>query len=144
MKRKTNNEEELISRMMDHLEISKASNDFTQKVMDRVYYESIPAKQSEKPLISKKAWIIVGIVISALFIYLFTGTPADPALPADGESSSFLNLPDLGIYQETIFNWISKTQETLTWYSIGLTALFILTLLERLLKNSRFNRSFVL
>ena len=102
MKRKTNHEEELISRMMGHMEIRKASNDFTQNVMEKVYYESIPAKQSEKPLISKKAWIMVGIVISALLIYLFAGISADPALPSEGESSSFLNLPDFGIYQEAI------------------------------------------
>jgi hypothetical protein len=144
MKRKKNHEDELISRMMDHMEINKTGDDFTRKVMDRVYLETIPSRQSEKPLISNVAWIIIGIVISALLIYLFYGLTTGPGVPSGGESLFNLTLPELDYNIEFIVNWIGKYQGTLIWYCIGLVTIFGLTILERILKNLSFNRNFIL
>ena len=144
MKKNKNLEEQLISRMMDHMEINKASDEFTQKVMDRVYLETIPARQSEKPLISNTVWIIIGIVISALLIYLFSRINSDSGIPTGEKPLFTFTLPEFGSYTGAIVTWFEKSQQTLIWYGIGLVSVFILLVLERLIRNLRIDRNFLI
>ncbi len=69
MKKKENQEEQLVSSMMEHLAISQPDKNFTSQVMDRVYYEPMPARITYSPLISRTAWIVIGLLLSIYLLY---------------------------------------------------------------------------
>jgi hypothetical protein len=143
MKRIEDHEEKLISSMMKHLETSSASKDFTQDVMERIQLETIPARVSIDPLISKRAWILIGILFSLMIVVLYSAT----RVPVDVARTGFLdsiNLPDIRLPDFSIIEWIKASEATLTWYTIGLASIFILTVLDRLLRHAKIPQGLVL
>ncbi len=144
MKKTENQEKKLISEMIEHMEISQAGKDFTRKVMERVNLEPLPSRITAQPLVSKTAWIITGILFCTLLVLILTGWSPTPAAPAGNGSSIAFDIPDLNSYTGELMEWINRSMGTLTWYTIGLASLFILTLLNRFLKNPGFTRRFFL
>ena len=144
MRKKENHEEKLISNMMTHLEINKPGREFTNKVMDRVSYEPMPSRITYKPLISRSAWIVIGLLLSILLVLLIASISAGPVVPAADVPSSTIHLPDFGSYGVAFMEWLRESSGSLVWYSLGMASLFILTALDRILKRPRIRHGFVL
>lgn len=60
--------------LIKEISIDSPSKDFTLKVMNRIQAEATvqhrPALQNYQPVISRKAWLIIGLAFCALLIYI--------------------------------------------------------------------------
>lgn len=144
MKKKMDPEEKLVYGMMEHFEIHQPEEGFTNRVMDRVNLEPMPLKDYSGPLISRSAWILIGLILSTIIIFLLyyiSSSPVDSA-----ESSGFLkaNIPDINTLTQPIIEWVKDTMGVLTWYTLGLVSLFILTVIDHILKRNTMQHGFVL
>ncbi|MBF4515205.1 hypothetical protein IRZ71_02575 [Flavobacterium sp. ANB] len=61
--------ENLIDKMMTETNLESPSFDFTSKIMSQVLVSEKSKIKAYKPLISKSAWIFIGICLIALTIY---------------------------------------------------------------------------
>jgi uncharacterized membrane protein YgcG len=76
-----NKQDKQFEEMMKGINLSSPSVDFTHKVMSRIQAEAAvrPRRilQEYQPVISRKAWIIIGILLVALLVYIIlSGTTA--------------------------------------------------------------------
>ena len=144
MRKNQNHEEQLISSMMTHLEINHPDQDFTSKVMDRVSYEPMPARVNYEPLIGRTAWFVIGVLLAILVVVLVISYTQDQSLSSSYISESIVKLPDFNSYTTTIMDWVSGLSVSLTWYSLCLALLFLLTAINQVLKRPWLHHNFVL
>lgn len=69
--------EELVNHIMKESVTESPSADFTSKIMTHVDAIANSTITTYKPLISKKAWIILSIIILGTIVYLFTNGSSD-------------------------------------------------------------------
>ena len=143
MKKNANQEDRLITSMLEDMEISQAGSDFTNEVMERISLETLPVNQQSNALISRRAWIVIGILISLLLVFLITGMSQETASPVVEGESILHDLTEFGSLMGTIMEWFSRAQDSLTWYTISLASVFFLTLIDRFLRTFRPRHSFV-
>lgn len=76
MKESDKNIEQLIEKMMAEEKLQSPSIDFTSKTMAEVHLLEEKKLKAYKPLISKPIWILMGLALIALVIYvsLFTAS----------------------------------------------------------------------
>ena len=144
MRKKENGEEQLISSMIKHLEINHPDQDFTRKVMDRVSCAPMPARVNYEPLIGRTAWIVIVVLFSLLLIVLVASYTQDQSFSASDVSESIVQFPDLSSYTTTIMDWVSRLSVSLTWYSLCLAILFLLTAINQFLKRPWLHHNFLL
>ncbi|MDQ6528464.1 hypothetical protein [Flavobacterium sp. LHD-85] len=76
MKESDKNIEQLIEKMMAEDKLQSPSIDFTSKIMAEIHVLEDKKLKTYKPLISKPIWILIGLVLVTLVIYisLFTAS----------------------------------------------------------------------
>jgi len=60
----------MLERLMRDEALESPSVNFTDKVMDKVYAIEASEVTVYKPLISRRIWLIIGLVLGALFTYI--------------------------------------------------------------------------
>lgn len=70
MKESDKNIEQLIEKMMDDDKLQSPSIDFTSKIMANVQVLEEKKLKIYKPLISKPIWILIGLAVATLVIYV--------------------------------------------------------------------------
>lgn len=144
MSKKENQENLLISSMMEHLEIKQPSPGFTHGVMDRINLEPDLAMKQVKPLISRTGLIIISVIIGLTIIVLFAMMSSNPALQAGEFTQPVINFPDLGTFFGSARVWLNESRGLLTWFTLSLFSLFILSAIDYLLKHLKIRHGFVL
>ena len=97
--------EKLVDKMMKETTLEKPSFDFTLNVMSQVKALSSSSVMIYKPLISKKGWIFIAIVLLALTLYLAFGIKT--------ESTGFLSTIDFSVLAN------NKISNTLSGFKIS-------------------------
>ena len=107
----------MLERLMRDEGLESPSFDFTNKVMDKVFALEVNSTLVYKPLISKKAWFLMGLTFLAIIIYVL--------LNGSGEGSEWLSRINLSNYQFNLFkNFNFELSKTLS-YGIVLFAVMI-------------------
>ena len=70
MRESDKNIEQLIEKMMAEEKLQSPSIDFTSKIMANVQILEEKKLKAYKPLISKPIWILIGLAVAALVIYV--------------------------------------------------------------------------
>ncbi|MNQ37786.1 hypothetical protein D3C85_513400 [compost metagenome] len=70
MRESDKNIEQLIEKMMAEEKLQSPSIDFTSKIMANVQILEEKKLKAYKPLISKQIWILIGLAVAALVIYV--------------------------------------------------------------------------
>lgn len=134
----------LISSMIEHLEIKQPGPGFTQGVLDRIYHEPVLVIGQARPLISRTALILISVIIGLTIIILFAMIQTNPAQPAGEVAQPLINFPDLGTILGAVRMWLSELRGLLTWFTLSLFSLFILSAIDYLLKYHKVRHGFVL
>jgi len=97
--------EAMLERLMRDEALESPSSDFTTKVMDQVYKLETTSVTSYKPLISKRAWVMIGLVFASLVAYvMLNGSSTESQWLANLELPKF----ELNLFENLNFQF-SKT-----------------------------------
>ena len=80
--------DKLAKKVIKTLPLERPSLDFTATIMTKIEARQTSSITTYKPLISKKAWLIISMIVAGLLIYLFT-------LDSSEASSGLLDKVDL-------------------------------------------------
>ena len=104
--------DELTKKMMSSTKLESPSSNFTQNLMAKIEQMELEPKV-HKPLISKVAWIFIGVVITGIILY-----------------SSFFGLESFGLVDNVDYSIIenNKVTEALSGLSISKTLMYSILL----------------
>ncbi|SFC59180.1 hypothetical protein [Flavobacterium phragmitis] len=83
MKESDKNIEKLIEKMMAEDKLQSPSIDFTSKIMAEVHVLEEKKLKAYKPLISKTVWMLMGVAVIALIIYISLFSSSESSLEID-------------------------------------------------------------
>ena len=112
-----NKMEDLIDKVMRDASIEVPSVNFTSNLMNKIHVEEQKAIYFYKPLISKKGWGILGILLIGIFFYSSLLN-----MPIDGAWLNFLDLGDNNLFH-VFSNWSSSRS---SYYLVVFLGAFIL------------------
>jgi hypothetical protein len=126
--------EELLKKAIDRELVKNTSPNFTDKVMNSIVQLTPVAEY--RPIISKKGWVIIGLVALAIAVYVI-------GLPMTAEGSHFL---DFVSKISTFFDSI-KVEQVSLFSNVnmlvilgGSIAVFLLLLFENMLFKKKFKQ----
>ena len=114
MEKPFNEKNDKLKHWMQELPLESPSSDFTSKVMGRIHAKSVVTEY--RPLISKTAWIIIGLLFLGALIWLYLN-PSSNMLPQ--EQLSILD----GVQFKNPFEALQLSRTTI--YAIAFLALFM-------------------
>ena len=114
MEKPFNEKKDMLKQWMQELPLESPSSDFTTKVMGQIHGKSLITEY--KPLISKTAWVIIGLLIIGAVLWLYFN-PSSNMIPE--EQLSILD----GLQFKNPFEALQLSRTSL--YAIAFLALFI-------------------
>ena len=133
MKKEKIEKEKIIKEVILEIGLEKPSENFTDNIMHKLTLETKYSILNYKPVIGKKAWIIISAVIalSSLILILFTPSSEENILEKIGVSINLQPIFDkIKLFADSLFENINIPNSLL----LGMLAILILALADRYLK----------
>lgn len=131
--------EQFVEKIMEKTSLDMPSSDFTANIMSKVLEIKTTEATAYQPLISKKVWIMIGLGVLTLLIYIVFG--------AKTESSGFINTIDLSMLTNNkIANILSSIElsnfQVSRTFGYALMSLGIMICIQILFLKHHFNQRF--
>jgi len=143
MKKQAKKEDELMRDLFSRQEVFEPSSAFTERVMYRVSVEKSYYAEIYKPLISRTAWIVITILVTALvavaFIFSSGGTSYTQYLP-DISFNWHIDASKITEFTGQIDRLFHFSSPVAVYILFGLLAMCLVLIAESLLPRRIFRR----
>jgi len=132
-----------LDELLKHQDYEKVTEDFSDKVLSGLHPYLADVKSQYTPLISKRAWILVGVLLLILFIlaYVFpSNTETWFDIPLDYLSGLIENTKSIFEISSNLFNNL----DTSFLFPVIIPSFILLIIFDRLIHFVMKNRSFFL
>ena len=130
--------DDVLKDLFTRMEVVEPSEGFTDRVMNRIETERILSTELSRPLISRPAWVILGVVFTGLVIYIIYAGQGLPEYISKYINFDYsLNLDIIDRFIEILNSPFSITSPTLSYVLLGVLISSLLFLADRLVSNFR-------
>jgi hypothetical protein len=137
MKKQEKKQNDLMKDLFTRHEMYEPSSSFADRVMYRISVEKRYNPEIYRPVISRTAWIVIAVFITALiFLSIYYGTEGTGYLDKIFSHKIILdyNLPGISGILQKISQFFSTTSSVILYVITGLLGMTVILLAEQLLQ----------